>query len=346
MMWPIFGLEENLRFVEELAKTSANLLVAGALLFPPVILPYQPRPTLPPMKSGTIWGRAIPTRKTLQFWTVGGTIMVGGSGLPQGGSRQLTFCQFSRNEIRDYLAAYKFINFPQVCLDTQPVTLQPPSGLSTTAASASSINLAWDDNSTDETGFVVQRRRQGSGVWVQLGTTAAGTVTFSNDGLFSESTYIYRVQAFNDSESSAYSNEAAATTPAGTGVVTKRKIHVIAGIKGVGDGGPAVQALLDTPRGVAVDSSGNLYIADTTHSRIRKVDTSGTITTVAGTGGARLRRRWRRGYPGCAGWPQRRGDGQLGQPLHGRWPEPPHPADRYYGNHHYHRRKRTARLQW
>ena len=51
-----------------------------------------------------------------------------------------------------------------------------------------------------------------------------------------------------------------------------------------GDGGPAVQARLDAPYGVAVDGEGNLYIAEWGGDRIRKVDTSGIITTVAGTG--------------------------------------------------------------
>ena len=51
-----------------------------------------------------------------------------------------------------------------------------------------------------------------------------------------------------------------------------------------GDGGPAVEAQLYGPRGVAVDSTGNLYIADSTNHRIRRVDPSGIITTVAGTG--------------------------------------------------------------
>ncbi|MBI3378080.1 MAG: hypothetical protein HY035_06750 [Nitrospirae bacterium] len=51
-----------------------------------------------------------------------------------------------------------------------------------------------------------------------------------------------------------------------------------------GDGGPATQAMLYYPFGVAVDSAGNIYIADHDNHRIRKVDTSGIITTVAGTG--------------------------------------------------------------
>ena len=53
-----------------------------------------------------------------------------------------------------------------------------------------------------------------------------------------------------------------------------------------GDGGPALLAQLDTPRGVAVDAAGNLYIADTANARVRKVSASGVITTIAGTGNA------------------------------------------------------------
>jgi RHS repeat-associated protein len=51
-----------------------------------------------------------------------------------------------------------------------------------------------------------------------------------------------------------------------------------------GDGGPASQARLSYPTGVAVDQEGNLYIADQFNSRVRKVDPSGIITTVAGNG--------------------------------------------------------------
>jgi DNA-binding CsgD family transcriptional regulator/sugar lactone lactonase YvrE len=51
-----------------------------------------------------------------------------------------------------------------------------------------------------------------------------------------------------------------------------------------GDGGPALQAQLNFPQGLAVDSAGAVYIADTLNNRVRRVDSKGVITTVAGTG--------------------------------------------------------------
>ena len=60
-----------------------------------------------------------------------------------------------------------------------------------------------------------------------------------------------------------------------------------------GDGGAATAAQLNEPYGVAVDSSGNLYIAEWNNNRIRKVDSAGVISTVAGTGTA--------GYSGDGG---------------------------------------------
>src|SRR5262249_10343368 len=51
-----------------------------------------------------------------------------------------------------------------------------------------------------------------------------------------------------------------------------------------GDGGPAASAQLSFPVGVAVDSTNNLYIADSGNGRIRRVSPAGAITTVAGGG--------------------------------------------------------------
>src|SRR5688572_13523742 len=52
-----------------------------------------------------------------------------------------------------------------------------------------------------------------------------------------------------------------------------------------GDGGPALSAQLSDPDGLALDASGNLFIADRGNNRIRKVTPAGIISTFAGAGG-------------------------------------------------------------
>ena len=70
-------------------------------------------------------------------------------------------------------------------------------------------------------------------------------------------------------------------------VDTSGNITTVAGTGGLGwtgDGGPAISATLDAPTGVFVDASSNIYIGDNGNLVVRKVDTTGTITTVAGSG--------------------------------------------------------------
>ncbi len=71
-----------------------------------------------------------------------------------------------------------------------------------------------------------------------------------------------------------------------------------------GDGGPATEARLDHPAGVAVDPKGRIYIADNRNHRVRRINHHGIITTVAGNG--------RRGYGGDGG-PAKKA--ALGSPL-------------------------------
>jgi len=112
------------------------------------------------------------------------------------------------------------------------------------------------------------------------------------------------------------------TTVAGTGV---------AGFSG--DGGPATAARLHEPIDLLFDGSGNLYIADHDNNRIRKVDTGGIITTVAGTGVA--------GFSGDGGaahrrkfeWTHRSGIGWGWQSLYCRyWQQPCSQGE--YRRHH------------
>jgi hypothetical protein len=70
-------------------------------------------------------------------------------------------------------------------------------------------------------------------------------------------------------------------------LVTAGKISTFAGngaLGFLGEGTPAVNAALDHPLGVAPDGTGNVYIADSNNQRIRKVDATGTITTVVANG--------------------------------------------------------------
>ena len=75
--------------------------------------------------------------------------------------------------------------------------------------------------------------------------------------------------------------------PAG---VQLQRVHIIETLAGTGeeggdgDGGPASGAEFDFPSSVAADAVGNIYVADTRNHRIRKIDASGVISTLAGTG--------------------------------------------------------------
>jgi sugar lactone lactonase YvrE/pimeloyl-ACP methyl ester carboxylesterase len=67
-----------------------------------------------------------------------------------------------------------------------------------------------------------------------------------------------------------------------TGVITTVAGTGVSGFSG--DGGPATNATFGFPSDVRIDTAGNIYIADFQNNRIRKVDTSGTINTIAGNG--------------------------------------------------------------
>lgn len=123
-------------------------------------------------------------------------------------------------------------------------------------------------------------------------TIAGGEWLFRGDGGLASKAPLGSIKALGrDSNGNIYICDAGnhmvlKMTPAGT-------IHVVAG-NGFnwglgaggfsGDGGPAVNAALYNPTGVAADAAGNLYICDRYNHRIRKVTPAGVITTVAGGG--------------------------------------------------------------
>ncbi|MBK1643947.1 hypothetical protein CKO25_04595 [Thiocapsa imhoffii] len=95
--------------------------------------------------------------------------------------------------------------------DPQPPAA--PSMVTASAISTSRIRLDWRDNSSNETGFRIERRLQGGG-WTRIATTTAGVTTFADSGLSAGTSYGYRVQAFNAAGASVFSDEAVVVTEA------------------------------------------------------------------------------------------------------------------------------------
>jgi fibronectin type 3 domain-containing protein len=97
-----------------------------------------------------------------------------------------------------------------------PTSVQPPAApgsLTASAVSGTQINLAWTDNSDNETGFKIERKTGANGTYSQIALVDANVTSFSDTGLSNGTQYFYRVRATNSGGDSAYSNEANATTP-------------------------------------------------------------------------------------------------------------------------------------
>ena len=89
-----------------------------------------------------------------------------------------------------------------------------PSGLNASAISTSQINLSWTDNSSNESGFKIERSTDATN-FAQINTVGAGITVYSDNGLNASTPYSYRVRAYNVAGDSAYSLTASATTLSG-----------------------------------------------------------------------------------------------------------------------------------
>ncbi|MDD5136592.1 MAG: fibronectin type III domain-containing protein, partial [Candidatus Omnitrophica bacterium] len=101
--------------------------------------------------------------------------------------------------------------------------LPPPSKLVAKTVSATEISLSWNDNSTTETGFKIERRAGAESSYVEIARIGADKVAYNDAGLIDGTKYSYRVCAYNDARDSNYSNEvnAITTLPAPSGFTAK-----------------------------------------------------------------------------------------------------------------------------
>jgi mannan endo-1,4-beta-mannosidase len=96
-----------------------------------------------------------------------------------------------------------------------PAVPNAPTNLAATVISKSQINLAWTDNSSNETGFRIQRCKGSTCTnFALIATVGAGVQSYSNTGLTANTTYRYRIYAYNSVGNSGYSNIVTAMTKA------------------------------------------------------------------------------------------------------------------------------------
>jgi uncharacterized protein (TIGR03437 family) len=110
--------------------------------------------------------------------------------------------------------------------------------------------------------------------WVGDGGPATSGILVQAQGLATDGSGNLYIADAGDHRVRRVAANGVIETVAGTGIV---------GFSG--DGGPAAQAQLNSPYGLALDAQGNLYIADLGNARVRRVALDGTIATVAGGGG-------------------------------------------------------------
>lgn len=129
---------------------------------------------------------------------------------------------------------------------------------------------------------------RGSAQQYTISTVAGnGSGTYSGDGGPATSAGIYSPSSIAlDAAGNLYIADSVSRIRkvSANGIITTVAGGGTCGSMYCGDGGPATSAMLNGPQGVAVDASGNLYIADTDNEVVRKVSANGTITTIAGGG--------------------------------------------------------------
>ena len=112
------------------------------------------------------------------------------------------------------------VSYPEVSATPTPTptpspgqTPASPTNLKGSVVSSTQINLSWADNSSNETGFKIERSINGS-TFAQIGTAGANTTAYASTGLAASTKYYYRVRAYNSGGNSSYSNTVSATTTA------------------------------------------------------------------------------------------------------------------------------------
>jgi hypothetical protein len=94
----------------------------------------------------------------------------------------------------------------ETLIDNTKAKPSAPSNLVTESVSRSEIDLTWQDNSSNELVFKIERKLKGEADWQEIGLVLGGTNTYSSIGLLPDTLYSYRVRASNEGGDSDYTN--------------------------------------------------------------------------------------------------------------------------------------------
>lgn len=214
-----------------------------------------------------IWAPAGPRRRELGRTTLGPPLLVlclvGGSRMAEGALASFTATP------------------PPPAAGYASATIAAPTAVGCRWADATSVRLDWIPSPTAQ-GYRLERAAAPGGTFATVATLTGGAASTATDFPPAPVTTAraYRVTSaagnwwtVGTAELDTRACRGAIGAMAGTGLAGS-----------TGDGAAATAARLRQPRGLASDSSGTTYIADTANNRVRMVDASGVITTVAGTG--------------------------------------------------------------
>jgi len=141
----------------------------------------------------------------------------------------------------------------------------PPSNLLLFYVSSNQVTIQWADNSTNESGFKIERKIGSGGSWSQITTVGANVTTYQNSGLTNNTQYSYRVRAYNIYGDSEYSNEVLCITGSSNySELSTYACHWIRQSYSLS----GIDYSRCTITSTCVDSYGNVYVAGEIHNSI------------------------------------------------------------------------------
>jgi parallel beta-helix repeat protein len=171
-----------------------------------------------------------------------------------------------------------------------PTVPEAPSSLTSSGVTSSSVTLSWSDNSTSESGFIIERSGDGQ-VFLPLTDVGANTKTYTDNSVLEDSSYWYRVAAVNSVGISAYTAALPVKTPASTPTTiptpTTSEIPAVTGKIIYVSPGQSIDAALDSASpGDHVVVKAGVYKESITISRsgeagkpiVLRPETPGTVT--------------------------------------------------------------------